>query len=166
MFHKSQEEIQNGRFLEYWTEVRGNTDLPIFIAGTGSMSLFYGLAFKRQRELRTLRNKLVLPLITSLGIGLAVNNSLAVLAAMFSKAGTFIRTPKSGSTLGEVVGVPREYRIRFDNTFTIEAILAVYSFMAVGSAVLLNLFWSIPFLMTFAFGFSYFTWQSLRERYA
>ncbi|MCK5125603.1 MAG: glycosyltransferase [candidate division Zixibacteria bacterium] len=141
-------------------------DLPIFLAGTGSMSLFYGLAFRRQRELHSLKNKLVLPLITSIGIGLSVNNSLAVISAIFCGKGTFIRTPKSGSTTNDIVRIPTEYRIRSDKTVTIEVILAIYSALAVGSAVFLNLYWSIPFLMTFAFGYFYFSWQSLREQYA
>jgi hypothetical protein len=141
-------------------------DLPIFLAGTGSMSAFYGLALRRQKQIRSMKNSTVLPLLTSLGIALAVNNTLAVLAALFSQKRVFVRTPKTGVANGANRKIPRDYRIRVDHTVKVETALAGYSLAAIVCACSLELYFSVPFLLTFAFGFSYFVVQSLKERYA
>ncbi len=141
-------------------------DLPIFIAGTGSMSVFYGLAYKRQKRTQTTRNGMVLPLLTSIGVALAVNNSFALLSGLFSRKRSFIRTPKSGTGGNKNKILPADYRISFDSTVRIEFIVAAYSLAAIIFAVGLNLYFSIPFLLTFAFGYSYFVFRSIRESYA
>jgi hypothetical protein len=45
-------------------------DLPVFLVGVGSMSLFYGPAYKRQQESRSARSLAILPALTSGGIAL------------------------------------------------------------------------------------------------
>jgi cellulose synthase/poly-beta-1,6-N-acetylglucosamine synthase-like glycosyltransferase len=141
-------------------------DLPIFIAGTGSMSIFYGLAYKREHSSGSLKDCLTLPILSSLGIALAVQNSMAVLAGLFSNRRTFIRTPKSGTNANEKTVLPPDYRIKFDHSVKMEAVLAGYSILAIAFAAGLKLYFSIPFLTTFAFGFIYFTFRSMREHYA
>jgi cellulose synthase/poly-beta-1,6-N-acetylglucosamine synthase-like glycosyltransferase len=141
-------------------------DLPIFLAGTGSMSLFYGLAYRRGCARRSGWSKLILPLLTSLGIGLSVNNTLAILGALFGCSRHFVRTPKSGQTGIERTGLPDGYNVSFDHTIWIETLLAIYAIGAVGCAVDTGLVASIPFLLTFAFGYSYYAVVSIRERYA
>jgi len=141
-------------------------DLPIFIAGTGSMSLFYGLAYKRERKNRSWRSSLLLPLLTSLGVGLAVNNSLAILSAVIGRHNQFVRTPKAGSVNRDRSTPPSDYRISFDHTIRVELLLALYAVCAVWCAVSLGLYQTLPFLMTFTFGYVYFTVQSIREWYA
>lgn len=141
-------------------------DLPVFLAGTGSMTLFYSLAYRRQQDYRSSRSSLTLPLLTSLGIGLAANNTLAVIAALSGKHGTFVRTPKSGTAGAQVVNTPVDYRIRADRTFGIEIALATYASLAVGTALWMHIYPSVPFLLTFAFGFTYFAVRSLKEAYA
>jgi cellulose synthase/poly-beta-1,6-N-acetylglucosamine synthase-like glycosyltransferase len=141
-------------------------DLPIFILGTGSMSLFYGLAYKKQNQVRTLSNSLILPILTSLGIALSVNNSLAIFSALFRRAEEFIRTPKSGSDQNRRKILPNEYKVKFDHTVKIEIFIALYAITSIICSIFLNLYFSIPFLMTFAFGYSYFSIISVREEYA
>lgn len=48
-------------------------------------------------------NPLDIPKVLLLGLGLAVNNTVAVLAGIVQRGGEFIRTPKSGSTGGASV---------------------------------------------------------------
>lgn len=146
-------------------------DLPIFLAGTGSMSFFYGLAYRSQKTNRTAKNMLILPAMTSLGVALAVNNSLAILGAWFGSREhlEFVRTPKTGvdRTGGSVaLRVADDYRIKFDRTMVIEIALAMYALVAIGCAGWLGLYFSIPFLATFAFGFLYYGSLSLRESWA
>ncbi len=146
-------------------------DLPIFLAGTGSMSLFYGLAYRRQKKIRTTKNLLLLPAMTSLGVALSINNSLAIFSALFGSHQTpeFVRTPKTG-TSGENKSHPSpvssDYKIKFDRTMVIEIGLALYALVAIGYAGWLGLYFSMPFLATFAFGFMYYGLRSLGEHFA
>lgn len=141
-------------------------DLPIFAAGTGSMSLFYGLAYRRGGAYTTWRSRLVLPLLSSIGIGLAVNNSIAVLSAFSRRHSAFVRTPKTGETRVARQSLPKEYRVSFDHTGQFEGLLSLYSMTALICALGLGLYASLPFLMTFVFGYTYFAVTSFRERYA
>ena len=76
-------------------------DLPIFLCATVSVCLFY-LASQRRIERRSGWRLLVdLPLTLAVGVGLAVNNSRAVLEALLGRRSPFVRTPKSGETDGE-----------------------------------------------------------------
>ena len=87
----------------------------------------------------------------ALGIGLAANNSLAVFSALFGRRGSFERTPKSGAVGAGPISIPAEYRVGFDRTMGIEIFLALYALLAIIGAVWLGLFFTIPFLLTFAF---------------
>src|SRR6185295_12664 len=80
------------RYNMGWTEML-LIDIPLFAAATLSVSNFYMVC---QRELHrdwTTRLK-YLPFLMSIGIGLTVNNTRAVLEALFNKQSEFARTPK------------------------------------------------------------------------
>ncbi len=68
-------------------------DFSIFMAATASVVAFYATS---QREIyRDWKKQLLyFPLLLSLGIGLTVNNTRAVVEALFGRDTTFIRTPK------------------------------------------------------------------------
>src|SRR6188474_78905 len=70
-------------------------DVPLFAAATLSVCNFYIVS---QRELYPdWRQRLkYLPFLMSIGIGLCVNNTRAVLEAIFGKQSEFARTPKYG----------------------------------------------------------------------
>ena len=141
-------------------------DLPIFLAGTGSMSIFYGLAYRAHSPRKRFSDIAVLPWLTSIGIALAVNNSRAFFSAIFGRRTAFIRTPKSGSTDRRRRLIPSAYKGSRDHALTIEAFLALYSLTAMAVAVNLALWFTLPFLATFFVGFSYFSWLGLKESYA
>lgn len=141
-------------------------DLPIFLAGTVSMSLYYSLAYQKSRDQQSTASSLLLPALTSLGIGLAVTSTRAVISALFQSGGEFCRTPKSGTVGTEVRIVPPTYRIRRDSTMLFEGLLGCYALGAAVWAVILGLYPSIPFLLTFAFGFCYLSIRSWREGHA
>ena len=67
-------------------------DIPMLLAGTGALTLFYANA---QRELgrSPWRGVGYLPFLMALGMGLSVNNTWAVLEGWFSDGGEFVRTP-------------------------------------------------------------------------
>ena len=82
------------RYSMGWSEML-LIDVPLFLAATASVGNFYIVS---QRELypdwkQRLR---YLPFLMSIGIGLCVNNTRAVLEAMFGKQSEFARTPKYG----------------------------------------------------------------------
>jgi len=82
------------RYNMGWTEML-LIDVPLFFAATMSFFRFYMVA---QRELHSdwrMRLK-YLPFLMSIGIGLSVNNTRAVLEAIFRKQSEFARTPKYG----------------------------------------------------------------------
>ena len=130
-------------------------DLPIFILGAGSMSIFYGVAYRRENSPRRIWDALILPFLTSLGVALAVNNSRAVFSALLKRKTPFIRTPKSGFTELRKSDASKTYRIEGDKLTHLEAILAIYALVALVIATSLKLFFTLPFLATFAIGYSY-----------
>lgn len=138
-------------------------DLPIFLAGTGSMSIYYGLAYRRGHEDRTWKTTFILPALTSLGIGLSANTSHALLSTFLRRNSDFVRTPKSGVLSAERVALPQDYRVRYDNTLKLEFLLGLYTVAALVCAIWLKLYFSVPFLATFSFGFTYFAALSYRE---
>jgi hypothetical protein len=82
------------RYSMGWTEML-LIDVPLFFAATLSVGNFYVVS---QRELYPdWRQRLkYLPFLMSIGIGLCVNNTRAVLEALFKKQSDFARTPKYG----------------------------------------------------------------------
>ena len=82
------------RYNMGWTEML-LIDVPLFFAATLSVANFYVVS---QRELYAdWRQRLkYLPFLMSIGIGLCVNNTRAVLEALFGKQSEFARTPKYG----------------------------------------------------------------------
>lgn len=68
-------------------------DLPLFFAGTLSVSAFYLWTLRETGGL-TARRVLLLPALMALGIGLCLNNGRAVLEALRGKPSPFVRTPK------------------------------------------------------------------------
>lgn len=141
-------------------------DLPIFIAATGSMSLFYSLAYRAGQRRKSWKDALLLPALTSLGVALAVNNSRAILSAIFGKRSSFVRTPKSGSTAHRFLPLPRAYATGVESTTWIEGGLAVYALTAIIMAVQMQLFFTVPFLATFFLGYLYFSVRGVRDALA
>jgi cellulose synthase/poly-beta-1,6-N-acetylglucosamine synthase-like glycosyltransferase len=96
-----------------------------------------------------------LPLLICLGTGISVNNTRAVLEALFGLQSGFIRTPKYGIEKKEDSWYGKLYSIPFSSISLIELILGLYSF----TGLLLFLFFSKyfigPFLLIYSAGFFY-----------
>ncbi len=85
-------------------------DVPLFLAATASVANFYMVC---QRELypHTWTERLkYLPILMSIGIGLAVNNTKAVMEAVFHKPSEFKRTPKYRIEGGSGEWMGKNYR--------------------------------------------------------
>jgi cellulose synthase/poly-beta-1,6-N-acetylglucosamine synthase-like glycosyltransferase len=140
-------------------------DIPLFIATTASVGNFYMMS---QRELHsdwTSRLRF-LPFLMSIGIGLTVNNTKAVLEAVFNKSSEFTRTPKY-----RIEGRGDEWRgKKYHQNFVvqplIELALGVYFTATVFYALLNGIYATVPFLVLFQVGFLYTGLLSLVQQFA
>jgi len=145
-----------------WREVL-MIDLPLFFGTTLSIASFY---LASQREIELLRNPDAprrvqwsvlrrLPLVMSLGIGLCVNQTRAVLEALLGRETEFVRTPKHGIRLKLESWSSKKYRAAKSITPFIELAMALYFAVAMGAALQNGHYLSMPFLALFLCGFGY-----------
>ncbi len=129
-------------------------DLPLFLAATVSVIVFY-LVSQGANGGSWGRRLLSLPALMGVGIGLAVNNSRAVLSGAFRDGGVFHRTPKF-SIEGKAGGVSgKSYALGTRLSFYVETLLALYFIACLAAAVHLEMWLSIPFLYLFLHGYCY-----------
>src|SRR5579872_3749489 len=105
------------------------------------------------------------PFLMSVGIGLAVNNTRAVVEALFNKQSEFTRTPKyhiEGDT-DEWVG--KKYRQSVAVQPLIELALGLYFTATVFYALANQIYGTLPFLVLFQIGFLYTGLVSLVQQY-
>lgn len=129
-------------------------DLPLFLGATGSVVLFYILSQMAvnpdwRRDIR------LLPSLMGLGIGLSVNNARAVLSGLFLWGGVFERTPKYRIESAGDSWQQKSYRVSGNFSAQIERALAVYSAGCFVLAWQLEMWFSLPFLFLFLYGFTY-----------
>ena len=129
-------------------------DMPIFLIGTLSVLSFYVLSQKEIYGDWFSRVK-YLPMLMSLGIGLSVNNSKAVLEALFGYETDFKRTPKYCIEKNSDHWQHKKYRVGKSAVAIIELAFAAYFALTIAYAILNGFYFSVPFLLLFLFGFSY-----------
>jgi len=139
-------------------------DLPLFFGTTISIASFY-IASEREIDpengvWRTLKR---LPIVLSLGIGLCVNQSRAVLEALLGYQTEFVRTPKHGISSKNESWVAKKYRAARDLIPYIELALAAYFLAALVVAAKHGHWLSMPFLALFLGGFLYVGTLSLHQ---
>ncbi len=151
-----------------WREVL-MIDFPLFFGTTLSVASFY---IASQREIALLRNPHLkphvawrvlarLPLVMSIGIGLCVNQTRAVLEALAGKETEFVRTPKHGIGASDSSWWSKKYRSAKSVTPFIELGMAAYFVVAIAVAFDHGHYLSLPFLGLFLCGFGYVGWVSL-----
>ncbi|HEX2657545.1 MAG TPA: cellulose synthase family protein [Polyangia bacterium] len=138
-------------------------DLPLFFGTTLSLASFY-LASEREIEkmVHPGRKRSIqwavwkrLPLVLSVGIGLCVNQTRAVMEALLGRETEFVRTPKHGVRGRLESWTSKKYRAARSITPFIELALAGYFVVAVGFAFQNGHYVSLPFLGLFLCGFAY-----------
>jgi len=144
-----------------WTKLL-LVDMPLFIAGSVSISMFY---FCAQRELHAQwwKRLIFLPVLMAVGVGLSVNNARAVLEAMFNHRSEFIRTPKYGVSRPGESWTQTKYRTLRGLFPFIELGFGVYFTYLVLEAVSQNQWTFIPFVVVFQMGFLYVGLMSLLQ---
>jgi len=140
-------------------------DLPLFFAATASVANFYMVC---QRELHadwTTRLK-YLPFLMSIGIGLTVNNTRAVLEALVRKETEFARTPKYRIEGEADDWIGKKYRQSVAVQPMIELALGLYFTATVFYALANGIYGTVPFLVLFQIGFLYTGLLSIVQQYA
>ena len=129
-------------------------DVPLFIATSGSIILFY-LSTHHFLYRNVWDAAKRLPLMMALGIGLSVNNSHAVLEGLFSRDAEFVRTAKHGITDKKQNWKKRKYKAGINVGTIVELLFGLYFVFTIGMAAYTGAWTSIPFLVLFMVGFLY-----------
>jgi hypothetical protein len=137
-------------------------DLPIFVSATASVSFFY-VATQREIGATWWERIKYLPFLMSLGLGMAVNQTKAVLEALFDRQSDFARTPKTGSEGRAVLQVKKAYRGKRNWAPFVEITFGLYFTAAIYYALDHNIWPSLPYLFLFQMGFLYVGILSLVE---
>lgn len=127
-------------------------DAPILIFATTSVMAYYGVTVWHlypdwKKQLR------YIPLVMSIGIGMAINNTRAVLEAFLGIRSAFARTPKYRIESRRDDWRGKKYRWRSDFIPLIELGLAVYFIGVVYYAVTMGIWGTVPFLLLFLIGY-------------
>jgi cellulose synthase/poly-beta-1,6-N-acetylglucosamine synthase-like glycosyltransferase len=152
------------RYNMGWTEML-LIDIPLFAAATLSVCNFYIVS---QRELYPdWRTRLkYLPFLMSIGIGLSVNNTRAVLEALFRKESEFARTPKYGIERDSDEWAGKKYHQTVGVQSIVEVALGLYFTGTVFYALINQIYGTLPFLMLFQIGFLYTGLLSILQQFS
>ena len=131
-------------------------DFPLFMASTMSISSFYLVSQKELFPKRWYKTILYLPFLMSLGVGLTITNTKAVLEALFGVKSAFARTPKYRvQKKGEKNVAAKKYRKRLGIIPWIELLIGCYFAFTVWYAVTSENYFTVPFLLLFVLGYWY-----------
>lgn len=131
-------------------------DLPLFLAASLSVVAFYLTSQVIARGSGGWRREArYLPALMGLGIGLAVNNSRAVLSGLFQRGGVFHRTPKYRIERPGEDWKRKRYRATTGPLVAAEGGLALYFVGCTAYAASHGMWASLPFLLLFVQGYGY-----------
>jgi cellulose synthase/poly-beta-1,6-N-acetylglucosamine synthase-like glycosyltransferase len=142
------------RFYQGWFQML-LIDLPLFMASTFSISSFYLVSQKELFPRRWYRTFLYLPFLMSLGIGLTVTNTKAVMEALFGIQSSFKRTPKYRVEKRGEKSQAAKYRKRLGIVPWIELAIGCYFALTIWYAWANENYFTIPFLLLFVVGYWY-----------
>jgi cellulose synthase/poly-beta-1,6-N-acetylglucosamine synthase-like glycosyltransferase len=141
-------------------------DVPLFLGATMSVCSFY---FFAQKELfpGSWRSRVkYLPAVLAVGIGLSMNNALAVLEGLFGKQSEFRRTPKYRSEGSGDEWKHKRYKGTINLVPFIELLLGFYFTVMAVYAVAYGIYGTLPFILIFQAGFLYTASLSLFQNFA
>jgi cellulose synthase/poly-beta-1,6-N-acetylglucosamine synthase-like glycosyltransferase len=143
------------RFYQGWWEML-YIDFPLFLASTFSISSFYLVSQKELFPRTWYKCILYLPFLMSLGIGLTITNTIAVMEAIFGIQSAFKRTPKYRvQKKGEKSKGAAKYRKRLGIIPFLELLIGTYFALCIWYAVANENYFTIPFLLLFVVGYWY-----------
>ncbi|HSB60513.1 MAG TPA: glycosyltransferase family 2 protein, partial [Vicinamibacteria bacterium] len=138
-------------------------DVPLFLGATASVSSFY---FFSQKEIfpRAWKGRLkYLPAVLSVGIGISVNNALAVVEGLFGRKSEFMRTPKYRIEGAGDDWKQKRYRGSLGFVPFLELLLGLYFTAMAVYAAAYGIYGTLPFILLFQAGFLYAAGLSLLQ---
>ncbi len=98
-----------------------------------------------------------IPIAMLVGTGMAVNNSFAVLEAIFGKKSDFIRTPKFGMLNKDENWKQKTYKSKNNFTLTqwLELFFGMYSFLGLIISIINGHHFTVPFFLLYSSAFFY-----------
>ena len=140
-------------------------DVPIFLAATASVCSFYVIS-QREQFPTTWKSKVkYVPAVLGIGIGISINNALAVIEGLFGKPSEFTRTPKYRIEGAGDSWKQKVYRGKASWVPYAELGLACYFTFTSLYAVAYGLVGTLPFISVFLWGFFYTSGMSLAQRF-
>jgi len=121
-------------------------DLPVFLFATASLLLFYTVAEHEVSKTNWWKRMPLIPVVLGLGAALTLNNSRAVAEALAGHKSPFVRTPKTGGSMG----VAGSYRLPSGVQPILETLWGLYYLGGALYAGLHHLWLPLPFLLLFA----------------
>lgn len=135
-------------------------DVPFLLLATVGISFFY-ICSQREAYKDWKSRIAYLPMLMSLGIGLSVNNSKAVLGAIFNRQTEFKRTPKYSIENKQDRWLGKKYKGEINLLVLMEFLLGIYFTFNIYFAFVNKIYISIPFLMMFQMGYFYVAFLSI-----
>jgi cellulose synthase/poly-beta-1,6-N-acetylglucosamine synthase-like glycosyltransferase len=129
-------------------------DVPLFFAATMSVCNFY-IVCQREIHKDWVSRLRYMPFLMSIGIGLCVNNTRAVIEALLDKKSEFARTPKYHIEADSDEWASKKYRESVTVQPLIELGLGLYFTATVFYALANGIYGTLPFLVLFQVGFLY-----------
>ena len=149
------------RYQEGWLSLWW-LDVPLFMSATFSISYFYYHSQKSITSDFFSRIKCI-PVSLAIGIGLAINNSKAVIEGFMADRGEFTRTPKYAIVDRSDSWKGKKYCGKWNLVSLIELALTVHLTAAVFYCLKEGLYFSLPFLLLFQVGFFYTSTLSILQ---
>ena len=142
------------RFYQGWFQML-LIDFPLFMASTFSISSFYLVSQKELFPRKWYKTFLYLPFLMSLGIGLTVTNTRAVLEALLGIKSSFKRTPKYRVEKRGEKSKAAKYRKRLGIVPWVELLIGCYFAVTIWYAISNENYFTVPFLLLFVVGYWY-----------
>jgi cellulose synthase/poly-beta-1,6-N-acetylglucosamine synthase-like glycosyltransferase len=150
------------RYSMGWAEMFV-VDLPIFLAATASVCAFYAIS-QREQFPTTWKSKLkYIPAVLGIGMGISINNAIAVIEGLFGKPSEFTRTPKYRIEGAGDVWKTKIYKGKSSWVPYAELGLACYFTFVNLYALTYGLVGTLPFIALFQWGFLYTSGMSLAQ---
>jgi cellulose synthase/poly-beta-1,6-N-acetylglucosamine synthase-like glycosyltransferase len=142
------------------------TIMSVFVFAFIGSFLFY-LYSQKDVHRDWQKRMLLFPIFMAGSMGLAVNNSRAVLEGIFKKRSEFVRTPKYRIMGKNDFWSDKQYaQTKFDYTIIIEVVLALYCLFGVGTSIYYLEISAVPFQLLFAMGFGFVAFLSVKHAWA
>lgn len=139
--------------------------LPIFVGTTLNLLGFYWVSQQEQQAISSpWRFGYQSFFLMSIGIGMSLNQSLAVCDGLLRTGTDFVRTPKHGVIKRSETWTTKKYRGAKTGVLCLELLMLVYLCVTIAFATYHAHYLSLPFLLMFIVGYGYVLGLGLFQR--